>query len=129
MQAKIDELRNGAVSKNGETVTFEIGAADGSSYPFSCSATDIERLVLWLIGLAQLAATNRPEESQMSPPKVLAPIEARRLALVPGRTPDERMVAVDLAGLSMVFAPPASELRTLQQVLAGMESIASSRRQ
>ena len=129
MQAKIDELRNGAASKNGETVTFEIGAADGSSYPFSCTAADIERLVLWLIGLAQLAATNRSQEPIEKSPKVLAPIEARRLALVPGRTSDELMLVVDLAGFHMVFAPPASEIRTLQQVLAGMEPIESGPRQ
>ncbi len=124
MPRQIKNLGNGATSTDGKTVRFEVRDDTGGTHPFSCSTNDVERIVSWLIGLAQLGHKQAPRDEEPSSDTtktlMLAPIEARRLEISKGRTPEETMIAIDLGPFHLAFAILTNEIYKLKDVIEKM---------
>ncbi len=120
--AKIKRLENGAASSDGLKVMFDIITADDKSHPFWMADDDLEKFVVYVIGLSQHAAgasgkIGVPEEPET---RTVQPIEGVGIAISPGRVAAEGLLVVHVGTFALTFALSANVLQQLHSRLGGM---------
>ena len=121
-EAKINRLDNGGASEDGLKVMFDIITTDGQSHPFWMADSDLEKFLVFVIGLSQYAASasgkiHVPEGPET---RTVHPIEGVDLAIMPGRVGSEGLLAIHLGTFALTFALSANVLQLLHSRLGEM---------
>ena len=121
-EAKIVRLENGGASEDGLKVMFDIVTTDDKLHPFWMADNDLEKFVIYVIGLSQHAAgasgkLAAPEGSQT---QTTAPIEALAVGVDPGRVAGEGLLTLNLGTFVLSFALPTNTLQQLHTRLGAM---------
>ena len=103
-ESKIKRLENGGASDNGLKVMFDILTSDDKAHPFWMADNDLEKFVVYIIGLSQHAAgasgkMNVPEGPEM---RTATPIEGVALSVLPGRVETEGLLGVHLERIQFI---------------------------
>ena len=102
-------LSNAEWRDGGETVAFRIERQDGRQLNLSCPLAEVGDIFSFLANAARVAAAERDTEFQSSQP-YFAPIPISGLGFATGRTPDETLIVVNLAGFALAFSAPNNTL-------------------
>jgi hypothetical protein len=122
-------LSNAEWRDGGDIVAFRIERRDGRQLDLSCPLLEIGDIFSFLATAAEMAAAEAGKEFPSSQP-YFAPIPVRGLGFAVGRSPDETLIVVNLAGFALAFSAPNSALaqfgrglgRTAQTLSASSET-------
>ena len=121
-EARIKQLENGRASDDGLEVSFDIVTTDGKSHPFWMAGNDLEKFVVYVIGLSQHAASASGKISAPEGPEMLTvqPIEGVSVSIKPGRVKTEGLLAIHLGTFALMFALSVNTLQQLHDRLGRM---------
>lgn len=114
--ASLDEA---LVSGDGAEVSFRVRGESGDAVRIACAAGDVERMVAFLIGLAQQAAHRRGGVAPRffgNTDKVTAePLEASDVGLMRGMETGEVVLVARLFGVDLAFSVTTPQLAALHR--------------
>jgi hypothetical protein len=116
-------------SDDGKRIAFTIETTNGDTADLSCAVEELPEIMCFLVHGA-LHATERSGSQSPTPTvgqeMVAEPIPARGIGLAAGRSAEETLVLLHLAGLDLVFGVPSSELARLAPDLARIATTLSA---
>ena len=119
-------LVNGEVSNDGKWILLDMQFKKSDAIPVLLSLKGAQRIVPYLVGIAQMAENKKPKQQRLADvPKHAVEatlIEALGVSFGPGRTQDEFLMFVHLGEFGLGFALPRSIATELQEALADMVS-------
>jgi len=120
----VARLSEGATDADGVTVRFRVEAIDGRMADLSCGHDQIESLIHFLAGLAQMAAYRRtdvtPHQFGPTDKVTVSPLEISDVGFMRGLESDEAVLVVRMFGFDLGFSITPSQLRALHAEIERM---------
>jgi hypothetical protein len=116
---RVKQMTNGVATMDGGVVKFDVITMEDETIALQIPASDIGRVVAFLVGLAEHAAKNKPAaERPQSPPMQWegSPIPVETIGVAPGKTAQETVLVFNLGDTSIGFALPAGAYSALLEL-------------